>query len=82
MHRSKNVGLAALAAVAMVAGSVTGAEAQSTAPAPIPLAVGEMAPDFVLPSATAAGEAGLVSLRSWRGKTIVLAFFFKARTKG
>ncbi|MEO8227164.1 MAG: hypothetical protein ABI637_07005 [Gemmatimonadota bacterium] len=82
MHRTRIAGLATLSAVAVLVGTARAAEAQSTAPAPVPLAVGEMAPDFTLPSATADGAAGLVSLRSLRGKTIVLAFFFKARTKG
>ena len=47
-----------------------------------PPAVGDMAPDFVLPGATAAGPAGPLRLSDFRGQTVVLAFFFQARTKG
>jgi hypothetical protein len=46
-------------------------------------AVGDTAPDFALPAATREGvAAGPVRLSDFRGKTVVLAFFFKARTKG
>jgi hypothetical protein len=52
-------------------------------PAPVPLAVGVEAPDFVLPASTEAGvSAKPVRLRDLRGKTVVLAFFFRARTRG
>jgi peroxiredoxin len=47
-----------------------------------PPAVGDTAPDFTLPGATAAGPAGPLKLSDFRGKTVVLAFFFQARTKG
>jgi len=46
-------------------------------------AVGQRAPDFGLPAATRAGtQARPVRLRDFKGKTVVLAFFYKARTKG
>lgn len=48
-----------------------------------PLEVGASAPDFALPGATRHGvlrEA--VKLSDYRGKTVVLAFFFRARTRG
>ncbi len=46
-------------------------------------AVGEMAPDFSLPGATRYGLLEKpVRLSDYRGKTVVLAFFFKSRTKG
>jgi len=48
-----------------------------------PLAVGTVAPDFTLSGATRYGVLrGPVQLADFRGKTVVLAFFFKARTKG
>ncbi len=48
-----------------------------------PLAVGEAAPDFTLKGATKDGLLpNPVALKDYRGKTVVLAFFFKARTKG
>ena len=45
--------------------------------------VGAIAPDFTLPGATRYGLAqGPVRLSDYRGQTVVLAFFYKARTKG
>ncbi len=47
------------------------------------LAVGETAPDFALPGATRYGLLQQpVRLSDYRGETVVLAFFFKVRTKG
>ena len=46
-------------------------------------AIGSTAPDFALPGATRYGLLDRdVRLSDYRGKTVVLAFFFKARTKG
>ncbi len=48
-----------------------------------PLEVGAVAPDFELPGATRYGELkDPVRLSDFKGKTVVLAFFFKARTRG
>lgn len=48
-----------------------------------PLAVGTVAPDFTLPAATSAGVLPKqFQLSELRGRTVVLAFFFKARTSG
>jgi hypothetical protein len=48
-----------------------------------PLAVGAEAPDFTLPGATRYGVLKApVHLSDFKGKTVVLAFFYKARTKG
>ena len=50
---------------------------------PAPLEVGATAPDFTLPGATRYGMLKApVHLSDFKGKTIVLAFFYKARTKG
>jgi peroxiredoxin Q/BCP len=47
------------------------------------LAVGETAPEFTLPGATRYGLLqDDVSLSDYRGETVVLAFFFRARTRG
>jgi peroxiredoxin Q/BCP len=55
---------------------------QPTAPAP-ELAVGATAPDFTLPGGTRYGVLKApVHLSDFKGKTVVLAFFYKARTKG
>jgi peroxiredoxin Q/BCP len=46
-------------------------------------AVGQAAPDFALAAATRKGvRLNPVRLGDYRGKTVVLAFFYKARTKG
>ena len=48
-----------------------------------PLEIGAVAPDFSLPGATRYGVlAKPVRLSDFKGKTVVLAFFFKARTSG
>lgn len=52
-------------------------------PASPPLDVGVMAPDFVLRGATRYGTLREpVRLSDYRGKTVVLAFFARARTRG
>lgn len=52
-------------------------------PSPPPLEVGAVAPDFAVPGATRYGTLKQpVRLSDYKGKTVVLAFFFKARTKG
>jgi hypothetical protein len=60
--------------------------AQKTAP-PVPttppLEIGAVAPDFTMRGATRYGVlARPVHLSDFKGKTVVLAFFFKARTSG
>lgn len=75
MHRT-----VLLAAFLLTAGAVG---AQDPAPEPPGPRVGEAAPDF---SASAATRYGLLAepfrLSDHRGKTVVLAFFFEARTRG
>lgn len=72
--------VACLAAVLALAGS---AEAQTPAPKYPSPEVGSAAPDFTLPAATRYGILrDSIKLSNYRGKTVVLAFFFKARTKG
>jgi len=56
-------------------------------PAPLdtapPLAVGATAPDFALPGATRWGPLkDPVRLSDYHGKTVILAFFSRARTRG
>jgi peroxiredoxin Q/BCP len=52
-------------------------------PAPPALEVGAVAPNFSLPGATRFGTLkNPVRLSDYKGKTVVLAFFFKARTRG
>lgn len=67
----------ALALFALVGASR--ASAQETAM----IAVGDEAPDFELAGATRHGIlADPVRLSSYRGETVVLAFFFRVRTRG
>jgi peroxiredoxin Q/BCP len=77
--------LAATALVALLA-PIASAAAQQTTPAPQPETgpkVGEVAPNFTLPGATRYGRLrDPVTLSDLRGKTVVLAFFVKARTRG
>lgn len=75
---------AALAASAFLLPAIR-AEAQATpaAQGPQPLEVGAVAPDFTLPGSTRFGLLQQpVRLSDFRGKTVVLAFFFRSRTRG
>jgi len=75
MRRRAIAVIAALAA----AGTASGQQAD-TAP---PLEIGAVAPDFTLPGATRYGFLrDPARLSDFRGKTVVLAFFFKQRTPG
>ena len=48
-----------------------------------PLPIGAVAPDFELPAATRFGVLERpVRLSDFQGKAVVLAFFYRARTKG
>jgi peroxiredoxin Q/BCP len=74
-------------ALALLAGALTAAPAAGQAPAAPPpqnfLAVGTMAPDITLTGATRFGVLQApVKLSDFRGETVVLAFFFRARTRG
>jgi len=64
-------------------GNPPAAPAAAAAPAPMGPAVGSAAPDFTLPGATRYGLLKTpIRLSDYRGQTVVLAFFFEARTKG
>jgi hypothetical protein len=57
-------------------------EAQEPPAAP-PLEIGAVAPDFALPGGTRYGVlADPIRLSDFKGKTVVLAFFFRARSRG
>jgi peroxiredoxin Q/BCP len=72
----------ALAAMLVLAASAASAQ-QPAAPAQTVPEVGTLAPDFALPGATRYGLLrDSIHLSDFRGKTVVLAFFYKARTKG
>jgi hypothetical protein len=75
------------AALFVFAALRAGAQVTGAAPPPPPppplRAVGTNAPDFTLSGATRYGLlAKPVRLSAYRGQTVVLAFFFQARTKG
>ena len=73
-----------LAAVVPLAALAVSAGAQQPAPAqPVGPAVGQPAPTFTLPGATRYGLLrDSIRLSDFRGQTVVIAFFPKARTKG
>lgn len=72
--------LIAAAALASGARPATGQEAPVI---PDPLEIGAVAPDFAIPGATRHGIlAEPVTLKEYAGKTVVLSFFFRARTRG
>ncbi len=74
------VACAARVAQTPPAATVTPAVAEANGPA---LTVGGVAPDFELRGATRYGLlANSVHLSDFRGQTVVVAFFYKARTKG
>jgi len=75
---------ALLLAVSLGAALVVPAAAQNPAPPPPPdlMDVGQMAPDIELVGATRFGVVGPVKLSDYRGEVVVLAFFFRARTRG
>ena len=65
---------------ALAAGVASASGAQDK---PTPLAIGAAAPEFTLSAATKDGVSPkAVSLLDFRGQTVVLAFFYKARTGG
>lgn len=78
MHVPHAVLLGLLALAAPVA-----AQQPAATPDPKPLEIGVAAPDFALPGATRYGTLrNPIHLSDFKGKTVVLAFFYKARTRG
>lgn len=74
----RTIGLAVAAAFAAQA-----AHAQQPADSSASPAVGQMAPNFTIPGATRYGLLrNPIRLSDFHGKTVVLAFFIRARTKG
>jgi len=66
-----------------LAAPVASGQQAAAVPDPKPLAVGTAAPDFTLPGATRYGVLRApIHLSDFKGKTVVLAFFYKARTRG
>jgi hypothetical protein len=70
---------ATLAACTLIAAAPVQAQTQTAEP----LEVGVVAPDFAIPGATRYGVLkDDVRLSDFAGKTVVLSFFFRARTRG
>ena len=81
----KAVSRVTIAAIFAVAAAQSAEAQQTSAPAPATTApeIGTMAPDFALSGATRYGLLrDPVRLSDFRGNTVVLAFFYRARTKG
>ncbi|MFN2566054.1 MAG: hypothetical protein ABR499_13740 [Gemmatimonadaceae bacterium] len=75
--------LAGSCVAALVLASAGSAQQAQPPAQPAGLAVGEVAPDFTIAGATRYGVLrDSVRLSDFRGQTVVLAFFPKARTKG
>ena len=72
-----------MTAAAVAALAVAAPAAAQEPENPPPLEIGAVAPDFELPGATRYGVLREpIRLSDFNGKTVVLAFFFKARTRG
>lgn len=89
MTGSKMVLVMALMATPLIAVAQVAAPAAAAAAAAAPApgangpGVGSVAPDFTLPGSTRYGLLRTpVRLADYRGQTVVLAFFYQARTKG
>ncbi|HEX6047706.1 MAG TPA: hypothetical protein VFZ21_00495 [Gemmatimonadaceae bacterium] len=80
---SRKLAVVALGALVLPLASAGGQQPAAPAPAETGPKVGDVAPDFTLPGATRYGLLrDPVTLSGLRGKTVVLAFFIKARTRG
>jgi hypothetical protein len=79
----KKSGFTALVVASISAAGIAGAQAVTGAMSPAGPAVNDLAPDFSLVGADRYGLLKTpIKLSDYRGRTVVLAFFFQARTKG
>ncbi|MFL5483319.1 MAG: peroxiredoxin family protein [Gemmatimonadaceae bacterium] len=79
----KKTALTALVVASITASGVAGAQAATATAASAGPAINDLAPDFSLTGADRYGVLKTpVKLSDYRGRTVVLAFFFQARTKG
>ncbi len=67
---------------ALLLTALAGGAPPAVAQALTPLAVGTPAPDFTLVSSTREGVGNPVKLSDFKGQTVVIAFFYRVRTKG
>ena len=84
MKASSGAALLVAALLVLPLPQVSGAQQPTAAPAPeVGPKVGDMAPDFEFTGITRYGKlANPQKLSDFRGQTVVLAFFPKARTRG
>jgi hypothetical protein len=84
LHPVKFAALTFAIAAPLVAGAASAQQTTSaTATAPAGPAQNDVAPDFALAGADRYGLLKTpVRLSDYRGRTVVLAFFYQARTKG
>ena len=67
----------------LLAASLAVTASTAAAQTPVPLAVGAVAPDFTLAGASRGRILpGPVRLSELRDQTVVIAFFYRARTRG
>jgi AhpC/TSA family len=79
----KKTGLTAIVAASITAAGVARAQVSTAAAVRSGPAVNDVAPDFSLSGADRYGLLRTpIKLSDYRGRTVVLAFFFQARTKG
>jgi len=82
LHQRRTLQIA-LAVLVGATSSALGQEAPKPGSAATAPDTGQMAPDFTLPGATRYGLLKEpMKLSNFRGQTVVIAFFPKARTKG
>jgi hypothetical protein len=75
--------LVVVSALATALAAPLAAQQPPAPPAAPPLEVGAVAPDFTLPGGTRYGVLkDPIKLSDFNGRTVVLAFFFRARTRG
>ena len=81
--RIAKLSIAIGASLATAGGLAAAQQSAAVAAAPTGPAVNDVAPDFTLAGADRYGLLKApVRLSDYRGRTVVLAFFFQARTKG
>lgn len=82
MMKNRKVGFLSTALIVASLAAAQSAHAQAATP-PAGPQVGDVAPAFTLPGATRYGVLrDPISLADYKGKVVVLAFFYKARTRG
>ena len=81
--RARLTWMLGVTALIAAAGAAQGQQTQAAAPVAPGPGVNDVAPDFALAGATRYGLLKTpIRLSDFRGRTVVLAFFYQARTKG